>query len=822
MCVRRADDAAHVFRRASTDARQRAPRTLGGPAADEPVNSRDAKLDAAESLTGNGRGQLWPPVSGVARVERQVDSVPELAQSGDGDLNALNDGSSAVAAALADVGITHRVAWMSGAVMFGGGGAVCLALSAVAPGLVPGVGDFAYLGLAALVFGALSLWVAQRAEQSRWVVKWGTQLRMAGGLVVLVIATIILKDRSLAFVLLAMIGLPSAAYLMPPRSSLVYLVVVASLVMANALRIDEPAKVAHALVTTLVCVVVAAALLATRERTRRMAQRNRELARTDPLTGIANLRRLREGIGVRLGAAAQGEEFALFAIDLDNFKQVNDVFDHSMGDHVLCAVAQALVATCDPRDLVARRGGDEFSVFVPSAGARDLDALRERCAAAIEYARAIACPDIRPSASVAYVRSRPGESIGLLIERADAALHDAKIASRRRVGGSELRLAMPAPTHPKPEGAVLVQARAPERPHPSARSAKARTDGMLGRALAATGSPWVAGALVLLIVAVMLTVVSVCGLVRPLGPLDGAALAAAVALTALACAIAGALHAPMRWLNLPWLLAIALLSVSIALAGRSGAALLDFLPLIALYGFLLFGSRVAILYMLLADVLYGVLAIGGGFPYGVARTFATVVAVALIGGLVAKLRTVSIRFARRYRELSQVDALTGLANVRAARGRLSDVVTRAQAQGHRPALVTIDLDEFKPANDRHSHSTGDKVLATVARAIATSVRIDELVARRGGDEFLVVIEDVDPDHLGEVRDRIGEAVIRARQRVCPDLWPTASIACVSWIPGETADALLQRGDEALHSAKLASRARRRLDRSAPAPSRSLA
>jgi diguanylate cyclase (GGDEF)-like protein len=224
-----------------------------------------------------------------------------------------------------------------------------------------------------------------------------------------------------------------------------------------------------------------------------------------------------------------------------------------------------------------------------------------------------------------------------------------------------------------------------------------------------------------------------------------------------------------------------------------------------MYGFLLFKARSAALYMLLGDGLYGAFAIGGGFAQGVARTVITTVVVAVVGGLVAKLRLVTVRFARKNRELSELDALTGVANLRALRSRVADLVERAASQQLHPIVVAIDLDEFKQVNDVHSHSTGDRVLVAVARAVSERVRIDELVARRGGDEFVVAIDDADPEYADAVVGRINDAIVRARRRICPDLRPTASVISVLWRPGETPEDFLHEADVALHGKKAESR-----------------
>jgi len=260
-----------------------------------------------------------------------------------------------------------------------------------------------------------------------------------------------------------------------------------------------------------------------------------------------------------------------------------------------------------------------------------------------------------------------------------------------------------------------------------------------------------------------------------------------------------------KWLHVPWIAAYGLIALAIVLAGRSGTALLDLLPMIVLYGFLVFKARTAAFYLIVGQGLYGAFAIGGGFANGVARTVITIVVVAAVGGLIAKLRLVTVRFVRTNRELSERDALTGVANLRALRDRIVDVLERASSQQLHPVLVTIDLDEFKQVNDVHSHSTGDRVLIAVARAVSERVRIDELVARRGGDEFVVVINDADPQYADAVLQRIDDAITRARSRICPDLPPTACVTSVAWQPGDTPDDFLHEADIALHGKKAESR-----------------
>ena len=91
--------------------------------------------------------------------------------------------------------------------------------------------------------------------------------------------------------------------------------------------------------------------------------REAELARHDPVTGLANRLRFREALGAAFQLQRKGIDFAILCIDLDHFKQVNDTLGHPVGDALLKAVAERLRHNTRPTDLVARLGGDEFAVI---------------------------------------------------------------------------------------------------------------------------------------------------------------------------------------------------------------------------------------------------------------------------------------------------------------------------------------------------------------------------------------------------------------------------------------------------------------------------
>jgi diguanylate cyclase (GGDEF)-like protein len=730
---------------------------------------------------------------------------------------APDQGSADLDAALAELGLSQKASWYTSAALYGGGGVLVTIVDALQPALFPP--GLLYLAMVAMSMGAICLFAARRHERWRRVGPWATHARLVTGLAIWVAGTIILGDRAVVFTLIPLFTILTPCYLCPLSYALFYAFGATAVVVLMVLTGGEPDRTAHALISGTVFVGIAASLSITRRRTRALAQRNRQLAFTDPLTGIANMRALRERIGSdRASGERTSAPFALFVMDLDNFKEVNDHFDHSFGDRVLCAVAAALEGTLEPGDLAIRRGGDEFAVFVPDPGDRDLDALAAHLQEAIVQARLLTCPGVTPSGGVAWVRTRPGEELASTIERADDALHRVKAAARaRRMAGEDAPAATPAP---RDRDAPCAGAQLPPGQAESASAARARAWRVPARWLVRTVSgadpDWGFTALALLPAAAGVALVSLTGMAAPLSAATGGAVAAGVAALALIALVAGRGRVRRSWLHLVWAALFGLLVVAIAEAGRAGTVLLDLLPGFAVFAVLVFRGRAALLEIVSALVAYGAFANAGGYPYAVTRTVATAAVVAIMAGVVARLRVVTVRFARRNRELSEVDSLTGLANLRALRDRVVDAVECAHSKGSRPLVLAIDLDHFKQVNDNHSHSVGDRVLVAVARAVSQCVRVDELVARRGGDEFAVVLEDARTADVDAIRGRIAAAIENARTRVCPDVPHTASIACVPWVPGEAPARWLERADVALHEAKLDAHACARGPLAAPA------
>ncbi len=152
------------------------------------------------------------------------------------------------------------------------------------------------------------------------------------------------------------------------------------------------------------------------------------------------------------------------------------------------------------------------------------------------------------------------------------------------------------------------------------------------------------------------------------------------------------------------------------------------------------------------------------------------------------------------------DALTGLANRRAMEATLGRLIAARIAFG----LIHLDLDRFKAVNDTHGHAAGDAVLAAVARAIRAEVRDEDVAARVGGDEFVLLIPRIaDPARLARVAERIIariEEPVPYREVVC-SVSSSAGIAISTAYARPDAERMLKDADAALYASKHAGRAR---------------
>ncbi|NCT89616.1 diguanylate cyclase [Cellulomonas sp. APG4] len=156
------------------------------------------------------------------------------------------------------------------------------------------------------------------------------------------------------------------------------------------------------------------------------------------------------------------------------------------------------------------------------------------------------------------------------------------------------------------------------------------------------------------------------------------------------------------------------------------------------------------------------------------------------------------------------DALTGLLN---RRGFDAALAVRLADERAYVACLIGDLDHFKELNDTYSHMVGDEVLRRVARIVAGAVRGTDVVARIGGEEIAVLLdEDRGPENVVAICDRIRRGVRdHDWATIAEDMHVTISIGAATRLPGETAEELHGRADAHMYAAKAAGRDRISLD-----------
>jgi diguanylate cyclase (GGDEF)-like protein len=178
------------------------------------------------------------------------------------------------------------------------------------------------------------------------------------------------------------------------------------------------------------------------------------------------------------------------------------------------------------------------------------------------------------------------------------------------------------------------------------------------------------------------------------------------------------------------------------------------------------------------------------------RTMTLIASGVILVATISALR----RAKEQAQENSRTDGLTGLANRTSAHRDLQMLIDGAR-RTHAPlSVVTFDIDLFKQVNDRHGHGAGDRVLAGIGHGLKTWLRVNDIVARVGGEEFLVVLVGTSAPDARMVAEKLRQLVAdsgaaRHHQPV------TISLGVATLQQGETLDSLLRRSDLALYTAK---------------------
>jgi len=147
-------------------------------------------------------------------------------------------------------------------------------------------------------------------------------------------------------------------------------------------------------------------------------------------------------------------------------------------------------------------------------------------------------------------------------------------------------------------------------------------------------------------------------------------------------------------------------------------------------------------------------------------------------------------------EMARHDQLTGLPNRRALEEQLPRAMARARRSRSPISIAILDIDHFKTYNDTNGHLAGDEVLRACARAWDSALRGEDMIVRFGGEEFLVLLPDTEPEQAAEIVERL-------RLKTPMDQTCSAGLAC--WDFAESIDDLLGRADKALYLAKASGR-----------------
>ena len=180
--------------------------------------------------------------------------------------------------------------------------------------------------------------------------------------------------------------------------------------------------------------------------------------------------------------------------------------------------------------------------------------------------------------------------------------------------------------------------------------------------------------------------------------------------------------------------------------------------------------------------------------------------------LAERLKRLRRRLQDQKRELRQAldeihqmathDSLTGLMNRHCLDELLDKEIRRSARSGARLCLALIDLDHFKRINDQHGHACGDEVLRAFARDVGQKVRITDALGRWGGEEFVLLMPDVDLPRARAGAERLRRELEQlAIVHGTSTIHVTLSAGVVELQDGEAAEALINRADQALYEAK---------------------
>lgn len=271
-----------------------------------------------------------------------------------------------------------------------------------------------------------------------------------------------------------------------------------------------------------------------------------------------------------------------------------------------------------------------------------------------------------------------------------------------------------------------------------------------------------------------------------------------------------------RWkLSLETWVMIGLTALVVWYSGKSDSPLVNLYLLPIIFSALTVGKVTTLLQVLLISTLYlhAAQATLGPELFSMETfgqlmfQFAPFILVAYLTSLLAS----DMKFGRDYiQHLSETDELTGLPNMRAFRLALEREMARARREKTGLTVLMVDADDLKPINDQYGHDMGNQLIRHIVDVIRRDLRASDVIARYGGDEFVILLPGSGEKEAIEVGERIRASIEDAafpgtnRGRMAI----TASIGCATYpTTAENAEELLARADQAMYQSKQAGRNR---------------
>jgi len=651
---------------------------------------------------------------------------------------------------------------------------------------------------------------------------------------------------------LLMLILQLACIVFPVRMAIATMAYSAALMIAVAFTADRAVVLAHPFYLLYpLAVMISAGFVAMVVASLDVSTRG--VATLDQLTRLPNRMALRaRAAELEYQSAITGRPVALIVGDPDRFKAINDTHGHAVGDAVLREVA-ARMSACLPGGAGAYRlGGEEFVVFLSDADEHQAAAVAERIRRAVD-AQPIADIKVAISLGVAASAARAGFDFSSLFGRADAALYEVKrnggdgvrvhsltgsvrpLSAAEADRASHLSGTREAAGRASGEDASLDQGQLTrsEREHghrsaPEQALAAVSVEDERGaeaggelidawarwneREHASTGNWLIRDDLAR----------------RQLLQLNLRLRERAKPAFVLGFVVGGASAVDYGWQILipPAIGTLVYIATEHVLERLRRPEFALGLAWMVFQGGFMASGLIANHQMVFAAPLLLMLLVGSsavfpprGVAIGVAYTVAIMFAVgfieapalvaqapAILAFLVATTIVIGMlgaaigRSTIEYRDLAIIDQLTGLFNRAALATRVAELAHRSVGASAPVALLVADIDNFKVINDSHGHAVGDAVLREVAARLRSSLRAFESAYRIGGEEFVILLDDVDWEQAEGVAARVCASIA---ERPIAGVPVTISVGLAASAPGEVFayEAVFRRADAALYEAK---------------------